>query len=107
LVNLQVWNGLTQETRDLIDLACRASVANSMAVTGGTQGEVIRNFASHGITAETLPREMLEALRDVAQEVLDEEASKDEHFAKILASQRAFSETYGYWKRKGFLPRDF
>ena len=107
LVNLQVWNGLTQETRDLIHLACRASVANSMAVTGATQGEVIKNFASHGITAETLPLEMLEALRDVTQEVLDEEAGKDEHFAKILASQRAFSETYGYWKRKGFLPRDF
>jgi TRAP-type mannitol/chloroaromatic compound transport system substrate-binding protein len=54
-----------------------------------------------------LPVEILEALRDVAQEVLDEEAGKDEQFATILASQRAFSEIYGYWKRMGFLPRDF
>ena len=107
LVNLQIWNDLTQETRDLIDLACRASVTNSMAETGATQGEVIKNFAGQGITAGTLPTEILEALRDVTQEVLDEEAAKDEHFAKILASQRAFSETYGYWKRKGFLPRNF
>ena len=49
----------------------------------------------------------LEALREVATEVLDEEAARDEHFARILASQRAFSDTYGYWKRKGYLPRDF
>ena len=107
LVNLQVWNDLTQETKDLFHLACRASVTDSMAHTGATQGEVIKNFADHGITASTLPMDILEALREVAEEVLDEEASKDEHFAKILASQRAFSETYGYWKRMGFLPRDF
>jgi len=107
LVNLQVWNDLTQETKDLFHLACRASVTDSMAHTGATQGEVIKNFADHGITASTLPMDILEALREVAEEVLDEEAGKDEHFAKILASQRAFSESYGYWKRMGFLPRDF
>ena len=107
LVNLQVWNDLTQETKDLFHLACRANVTDAMAHTGATQGEVIKNFADHGITANTLPIEILEALREVAEEVLNEEASKDEHFAKILASQRAFSETYGYWKRMGFLPRDF
>jgi len=107
LVNLRVWNDLTQETRDLFHLACRASVTDSMAHTGATQGEVIMNFADHGIVASTLPMEILEALREVAEEVLDEEASKDEHFSKILASQRAFSESYGHWKRMGFLPRDF
>lgn len=107
LVNLGIWNELQQDTRDLIRIACRASVTSTMAETGATQGEVIRDFAAQGITAATLPRDMLEALRDVATEVLDEEAQKDEHFARILASQRAFSETYGYWKRKGYLPRDF
>ena len=107
LVNLRVWNDLTQETRDLFHLACRASVSDSMAHTGATQGEVIKNFAKQGIVASTLPNEILEALREVSEELLDEEAGKDEHFAKILASQRAFSETYGYWKRMGFLPRDF
>jgi TRAP-type mannitol/chloroaromatic compound transport system substrate-binding protein len=107
LVNLQTWNELTQETRNLIHLACRASVISSIAETAATQGDIIKNFADQGITASMLPLEILEALRDVAEEVLDEEASKDEQFAKILASQREFSETFGYWKRMGFLPRDF
>lgn len=107
VVNLDIWNGLRQETRDLIRIACRASVTSSMAESGAAQGEVIKGFADQGITAATLPREILEALRDVATEVLDEEAARDEQFARILASQRAFSETYGYWKRKGYLPRDF
>ncbi len=36
-----------------------------------------------------------------------EEAAKDAHFARILQSQRKFSETYRYWKRKAYLPRNF
>ena len=43
----------------------------------------------------------------VSYEVLDEEAANDEDFAIILASQRAFSANYAYWKRKAYLPRDF
>ena len=107
MVNLQIWQALRQETRDLISMACRASVTSALSESGAAQGEVIKNFSSQGITAETLPREMLEALRDVATEILDEEAAKNEWFATILASQREFSDTYGYWKRKGYLPRDF
>ena len=71
------------------------------------QGEIIRNFGEEGISAETLPDELLRELHEVAQLVLDEEAAKDPHFASILKSQRAFSEVYRYWKTKGYLPRDF
>ncbi len=107
MVNLQIWNDLRPDTRDLIRIACRARVTSTLAESGATQGEVIKNFGAQGITAVTLSREILLALRDVATEVLDEEASKDENFATILASQREFSEIYGYWKRIGYLPRDF
>ena len=107
LVNLDAWNELSDASRSLLNVACQANVAYSFSHGEATQGEVIRNFPAAGISAETLPMEILEELRVVAQEVLDEEASKDAHFAKILASQRKFSETYGYWKRKGYLPRDF
>ncbi len=107
MVNLPIWNDLRPDTRDLIRIACRARVTSTLAESGATQGEVIKNFGAQGITAATLSREILLALRDVATEVLDEEADKDENFATILASQREFSEIYGYWKRMGYLPRDF
>ena len=107
LVNLDAWNELNAPTRELIDLACRSEVILSLAEGEAVQGEIIRNFAGEGISAESLDPEMLEALREVAIEVLDEEAAADAHFARILESQRAFSETYSYWKRKAYLPRDF
>lgn len=107
LVNLQKWNALQADTRSLMRLACRANVNDTLAESEAIQGAVIRDFPEQGITAETLPVEILERLREVANEVLDEEAANDEHFARILASQRAFSANYAYWKRKAYLPRDF
>jgi TRAP-type mannitol/chloroaromatic compound transport system substrate-binding protein len=107
LINLDAWNELEPRSRSLIDLACRSEVTLSLAEGEAVQGEIIRNFAGEGISAESLSPELLQELRRVSIQVLDEEAEKDEHFARILASQRAFSETYGYWKRKAYLPRDF
>ena len=107
LINLDAWNALQPKTRALLDLACQAEVTRAYSEGEAVQGDIIRNFPADGITAETLPDDILLELRKVATEVLDEEAAKDGHFARILESQRAFSETYGYWKRKGYLPRDF
>jgi TRAP-type mannitol/chloroaromatic compound transport system substrate-binding protein len=107
LINLDAWNELQPKTRKLFDLACQAEVTRAFSEGEAVQGGIIRNFPADGITAVTLPDEILLELRKVATEVLDEEAANDEHFAKILASQRELSETYGYWKRKGYLPRDF
>jgi len=107
LINLQAWNALNDETQALIRLTCKAITMDSMAEAESLQGAVIRDFPSQGVSAETLPLEILEELRRVSIEVLDEEATKDPHFARILTSQRQFSETYSYWKRKAYLPRDF
>ena len=35
------------------------------------------------------------------------EAAKNEAFAEILKSQRAFRADYAYWKSLAYLPRDF
>jgi TRAP-type mannitol/chloroaromatic compound transport system substrate-binding protein len=107
LVNLQVWNALNAQTKALIRLGCKAMVTDTMVEAESLQGAVIRDFREQGVSAETLPIEILEELRRVSTEVLDEEAAKDPYFAQILASQRQFSATYSYWKRKAYLPRDF
>jgi len=106
-VNLDVWNELGDQYRAMVRTACRAMVADTMSEAESLQGAVIRGFAEQGVTAETLPIEILEELREVTQEVLDEEAANDVSFAEILKSQREFSATYWYWKTKGYLPRSF
>jgi TRAP-type mannitol/chloroaromatic compound transport system substrate-binding protein len=107
LINLEKWNSLRADTRALFRTACRANVNNTLSESEAIQGAVIAGFAADGISAETLPTELLERLREVANEVLEEEAARDEHFSKILKSQREFSATYVHWSRKAYLPRDF
>ena len=106
-VNLEIWNGLAGTTQAMIRTACKATVADSMSHAEATQGPVIAGFAAQGVSAQTLPVDILEELKAVAQEVLDEEAANDEFFARILKSQRDFSASYRPWKTKGYLPRSF
>lgn len=106
-VNLDEWNSLREQTRTMIRVACRAAAMQTISESEYLQGAVIRDFQEEGVTTGVLPLEILEELRAVTREVLDEEAARDEHFAKILQSQREFSETYRYWKVRGYLPRSF
>jgi len=106
-VNLDEWNRLQERTKTLIRVACQASAMQVISESEYLQGDVIRYFEEHGVTTGILSNEILEELRAVTREVLDEEAAKDEDFAKILQSQREFSETYRYWKVRGYLPRSF
>ena len=107
LINLSTWSALSAETQALFRLGCKAMVTDTMVQAESLQGPIIRDFAAQGVSAETLPTEILEELRRVSIEVLDEEAAKDADFARILDSQRKFSESYDYWQQKGYLPRSF
>ncbi|MEM1090540.1 MAG: TRAP transporter substrate-binding protein [Pseudomonadota bacterium] len=106
-VNLEIWRGLSETSQAMIRTACQAMVTYSLAEAEALQGAVVRDFQSSGVTTGSLPLPILERLRELAREVLDEEAAADADFAKILTAQREFSATYRYWKTLGYLPRDF
>ena len=107
LVNLDVWQTLDAADQALIETACTAGVTRNLADTESQQGPVIAAFPSVGVSAETLPDDVLRALESVTQEILDEEAARDEMFRKILESQRGFRRTYAAWKTRAYLPRNF
>jgi TRAP-type mannitol/chloroaromatic compound transport system substrate-binding protein len=107
VVNLDTWNALDEQTQAMFNMACQAGVMNSLSKSEAGQGAIIRDFPDNGITALILPEPILRELYAVTQQVLDEEAARDEDFARVLESQRAFTEDYDYWKQYGYLPRDF
>jgi len=107
LVGTDTWNGLSPATRATIEHTCTAGVARNLARAEALQGPVIEAFPDAEVVAGRLPDALLEELRRVTLEVLDEEAAADAEFAEILASQRAFSDSYGTWKRLAYLRRDF
>lgn len=107
VVNLDRWNALPETDRRLLDTACTAGVTRNLAHGEAIQGAIIEQFQSRGVFTEQLPEELLRTLRDVSEDVLEEEAAADAEFARILQSQREFREVYAAWKRLAYLPRDF
>ncbi len=106
-INLDAWNELSESNQALLRLTCMACALRTVSEAEALQGAVLRDYEAQGVITNSLSLEILEELRAATREVLDEEAANDESFAKILQSQREFSEVYRYWKIKGYLPRSF
>ncbi len=106
-INTERWDALAKADKAAIELACTAGVTRNLAKAEQLQGSVIANFPNIGVTAGKLPEPLLRELYVVAQRVMKDEASKDDDFAKILASQESFRADYQHWKKLAYLPRDF
>ena len=107
VINLDEWNALSDADQALLEASCTAGVARNLARSEALQGEVIAGFPAIGVSAESLPDDLLRELSSVTDAVMAEEAAKDARFEKIYQSQQAFRENYAYWKRLAYLPRDF
>lgn len=107
LVNKGVWEELDESTQSFIEMGCMAAVTYSLAKSERNQGPIIAKFPDEGVTAQYLPEPILRELQKVSEEVLAEEAAKDEMFKKIYESQQAFRKEYANWKSFGYLPRNF
>ncbi len=107
IVNLDIWNALAYHDQQLIEMACTAGVTRNLARSEGLQGAVMARFPELGVSAETLPEEVLRELQRVSEAVMLEQAEKDADFKKILESQQAFRSDYAIWKSRAYLPRNF
>jgi TRAP-type mannitol/chloroaromatic compound transport system substrate-binding protein len=106
-INLKSWNALSEADQAMLETACTAGVTRNLARSEATQGAVIAGFPDIGVSARTLPDDVLRELERITNRILDSEAERDPHFARILASQRAFRADYAHWKSRAYLPRDF
>lgn len=107
VINKEIWEGLSDQTKALLDLTCTASVTRNLAHGEAIQGDVIRGFEAKGVNVRSLPEDLLRELKAVTEEVMAEEAEADPLFAKVYESQKAFGASYQPWKTLGYLPRDF
>lgn len=107
VVNLESWGKLSAQDKAILETACTAGIIRNLANSEATQGAVIAGFPDVGVSAETLPLEVLRELERITAEVMREEADKDEDFRLILESQTAFRSEYAHWKSRAYLPRNF
>ena len=105
LINKDVWNGMTDQQRMILEVISKASVADSFAHGEALEGpEIKKNVSEYGVTNHYWSEEMLAAYKNAWLEVVEEQKA-DPFFAKVWEDFSAFDEDYKYWSSIGYLPR--
>lgn len=106
-VNLDVWNGLSEQTQALIEMTCMAGNAYAIARAEALQGAVITSFEERGTNVRTYSDEQIAAFWEATQTVMERNSERDEMFGKVYASMMEFQQELRPWKEMGYLPRDW
>jgi len=106
LVNIDVWEGLSERAQAQIEAACLANVTTNLAEGEATNfAAMVENTEVNGVTIKQWPPEMLETFESAWAEVANELAAEDEFFAKVWADLQEYREGYKTWSTNIYLPR--
>jgi TRAP-type mannitol/chloroaromatic compound transport system substrate-binding protein len=106
-VNLDVWNGLEDQTRAMIEMTCMAGNAYAIARAEALQGAVFARYEERGVNVRTYSDEQIAAFREASNKVLSSWSERDEMFGKVYSSMMAYQAELRPWKEQGYLPRDW
>jgi TRAP-type mannitol/chloroaromatic compound transport system substrate-binding protein len=106
-VNLGVWDGLSEQTQTMIDLACMAGNAYAIARAEALQGEVLARFEDQGVNLGVYDDETLAAFYEATQTVMERRSAENEMFGRVYESMMEFQREHASWKELGYLPRDW
>jgi TRAP-type mannitol/chloroaromatic compound transport system substrate-binding protein len=107
LVNLDLWNKASKQTKAAIDTACTAGVMRGLAKGEFAQIAALKNFKTKGVQQRQFPEPVLRELQKVTEQVMQEESAANADFKRVYESQRAFSAAYKDWKQNAYLPRNW
>ena len=107
LVNQNVWDKLEPQSRALIEMGCESATLKGFAESEWAQPTALADYQKEGVQARVLPEPVLRELQRVTNEVLDEIATQDAMFKRVLTSQRTFMAHHATWHGMGYLPRTF
>ncbi len=106
LINKDVWNGLTDQQRMILEVITKASVADSFAHGEALEGaEIKKNVTEFGVTNHYWSDEMLAEYEKAWLEVVEEQKAADPFFKTVWDDFSAFDAEYKYWASIGYLPR--
>ncbi|MFP6654195.1 MAG: TRAP transporter substrate-binding protein [Myxococcota bacterium] len=98
VVHKASWDALSESRQEMIEIACGDGVHRNLSNAEATQGPVIAKLQAAGVKTRSLSPELISALEVATAEVLQEEAAKDEAFARVLHHQNAFRREYARWR---------
>ncbi|MEM6762571.1 MAG: TRAP transporter substrate-binding protein [Pseudomonadota bacterium] len=103
MVNKDVWDGLSDQHRAVIEEVCAANVTRSIARGETMQLEPIQKLKDAGVEFQLWSPEMLAAFRGAWEEVVAELSAEDEDFARVWSDFQDFRKQYAEWAGYGYL----
>lgn len=103
MIHLPRWQELSATHQAQIEVACRASIVDNLALAEASQFGAMQKLQAEGVQLHRWPPEMLAAFEAAWQEVAAEQAAADPGFARAWESLQAFRQDYAVWKEFGYL----
>ncbi len=106
LINKDVWNGMSDRQRMVIEMLCKAGTLDAFAYTEAIQAKAMKaNVEKRGVKNMYWSDEMLTTFKTAWEDVAKEQADKDAFFKKVWDDVSTFRAEYKLWQTYGFLPR--
>lgn len=103
LISLESWEGLDDQQKAIIDLACGDNMREGIAEGEAIQFAALQELQANGVTLHRWPDEILAELEAAWNQVASDLAAENENFAKVWESYSTFRENYQVWKDLGYL----
>jgi TRAP-type mannitol/chloroaromatic compound transport system substrate-binding protein len=103
LINGDAWEQASDAQKTMIKTTCTAATTIALAESEAKNGKVLAEFQDKGVTTNQIPDDMLMELRETTRKVLNEEAEKDEDFARVWKSQKEFMKFYKIWDKRAYM----
>jgi TRAP-type mannitol/chloroaromatic compound transport system substrate-binding protein len=98
LINRQAWDSLPDDLQAIVEAAAMACNLESHAWCEATNAEALADLvANEGVIADTLPADVVDALREATTQVLEEAADADPSIRKVHDAFMAFKAQHDQW----------
>ena len=98
LINKAAWDSLPSDLQEIVKIAAMACNLESNSWCDATNAEAMTDLVENfGVIAQPLPDEIVEALRPITAETLEEGAAADPNTRKVHDAYMAFKKQYGDW----------
>ena len=103
MINLDDWNSLGDTQKEIINAVCKESLLQSFAYGEAIQFAALQELQAKGVTVHRWSPEIMEALETAWNEVVEDEASKNDDFSRVWGSLKEFRRGYKIWGDLGYL----
>jgi len=106
IVNKDTWNNeMSEGQRTIVELACRAVMADALAMGESMQFDTMKENAAAGTINKYWSVKMLDTFREQWDIVVAEMIAKDPAFKVVWDDLQEFRANYAIWNEWAYLPR--